>query len=550
MNIDNTPMNPGMKRTKYHVPTPQEIRHDLKEATVFSEMDMGWGFHQLELDETSKNNAIFQTHEGLHRMERLYFGPSAASGIFHQEVRKALLGLRGVLNIHDNLIVWGTDHEDHFNNLKNCLECCKENGIILKLSKSSFGMNEIDWFGRQFTTHGVSADPKKLQMIMEAGKPKTTEDVRSLLMACQYNAKFLFDHPETSQSYEEITKPLRHLLKKDMKFFWGHAQNDAYLTLMSILTDPATLRPYDPAKKTHFVADSCEDGLQASIYQEKEPNNWVPIDHLSRAMSIPEQNYSPIERESLAQSWGMEQFRYYLIGTDFTCWTDHEPLPPIYNNRQRPTSKRLAKHRDNIQDLSFTMKYLPGKDMPCDFGSRHPPPINHLTDSQKEKAGIDVGNIIYVRKLIFTNSPDAVTSEHLKAAAINDPDYQTTLGLISKGKRLPTGNIYSHVQKEMTVADNLLLKGDKIIVPKGEHFPGSGNIQKWILDAAHDGHPGITAMKNLLRSQIWFPGMDTKIEELLNECHDCQSSTKVYHRDPHTPTTAPQKVWEKLDVDH
>ena len=155
-------------------------------------------------------------------------------------------------------------------------------------------------------------------MIIEAGKPKTTEDVHSLLMACQYNAKFLFDHPETSQSYEEITKPLRHLLKKDTKFFWGREQNDAYLTLMSILTDPATLRPYDPAKKTHFVADSCEDGLQASIYQEKEPNNWVPIDHLSRAISIPEQNYSPIERESLAQSWGMEQFRYYLIGTSLS----------------------------------------------------------------------------------------------------------------------------------------------------------------------------------------------------------------------------------------
>ena len=44
--------------------------------------------------------------------------------------------------------------------------------------------------------------------------------------------------------------------------------------------------------------------------------------------------------------------------------------------------------------------------------------------------------------------------------------------------------------------------------------------------------------------------MDTKIEELLNECHDCQSSTKIYHRDPHTPTAAPQKVWEKLDADH
>ena len=30
MNIDNTPRNPGLKRTKFHVQTPQEIRHELK----------------------------------------------------------------------------------------------------------------------------------------------------------------------------------------------------------------------------------------------------------------------------------------------------------------------------------------------------------------------------------------------------------------------------------------------------------------------------------------------------------------------------------------
>ena len=75
MNIDNTPRNPGMKRTKFHVQTPQEIRHDLKEAKVFSEMDMGWGYHQIEIDEESKEKAIFQTHEGIHKMNRLYFGP-------------------------------------------------------------------------------------------------------------------------------------------------------------------------------------------------------------------------------------------------------------------------------------------------------------------------------------------------------------------------------------------------------------------------------------------------------------------------------------------
>ena len=44
MNIDNTPRNPGMRRTKAHVQNPQEIGHELKKAKVLSEMDMGWGF--------------------------------------------------------------------------------------------------------------------------------------------------------------------------------------------------------------------------------------------------------------------------------------------------------------------------------------------------------------------------------------------------------------------------------------------------------------------------------------------------------------------------
>ena len=65
----------------------------MKESTVFSEMDMGWAYHQVPIDEETKEKTIFQTHEGLHRMERLYFGPTASSGIFHSEARKALQGL-------------------------------------------------------------------------------------------------------------------------------------------------------------------------------------------------------------------------------------------------------------------------------------------------------------------------------------------------------------------------------------------------------------------------------------------------------------------------
>ena len=57
-----------MRRSNFHVRTPQEICHDLKEANVFPEMDMGWGYHQIELEEEFKTRAIFQTEKRFGRI--------------------------------------------------------------------------------------------------------------------------------------------------------------------------------------------------------------------------------------------------------------------------------------------------------------------------------------------------------------------------------------------------------------------------------------------------------------------------------------------------
>ena len=83
MNVDARPLNKGAKMTKYHMVTPQEIRHNLEGAEYFSEMDMGHGYHQLPLHQDSSKISVFQSHEGLHRMHRLYFGPKSSSDIFH-----------------------------------------------------------------------------------------------------------------------------------------------------------------------------------------------------------------------------------------------------------------------------------------------------------------------------------------------------------------------------------------------------------------------------------------------------------------------------------
>ena len=158
MNIDARPYNKGAKRTRYHVTTAQEDRHKLKGAKVFSKFDMGNGFHQVPLAAASQ--VIFQSHLELHRMKRLFFGPTNSSGIFNHEVTKVFTGLKGCITIHNNLLVYRGGEAEHNKNMSATLERAKEKGVTLKLSKSTICEAEVKRFGWVFSWAGVSADPE------------------------------------------------------------------------------------------------------------------------------------------------------------------------------------------------------------------------------------------------------------------------------------------------------------------------------------------------------------------------------------------------------
>ena len=156
-----------------------------------------------------------------------------------------------------------------------------------------------------------------------------------------------------------------------------------------MISSTTTLRPFDMDKATHYVSDASPEGISASLYQEEKDGSWVPVDHASRALSQTEQRWKrQIDWESLAKSWGMTHFRHYLVGRPFTSWGDDEPLLAYYNNLTKPGSVSLNKHRQLIQDISFTVKFIKGKENPADYSSRHPHSIEHLTTDQREQAGV------------------------------------------------------------------------------------------------------------------------------------------------------------------
>ena len=131
----------------------------------------------------------------------------------------------------------------------------------------------------------------------------------------------------------------------------------------------------------------------------------------------------------------MMMFRPYLIGVHFTSWGDHKHLLPLYNEISKVAPVRIARHRNKVLDLKFTKKFRPGKKMPCDYPSRHAVPIEDLTEEEKERLMVDVGEDMQVMRVLMADPPPTMTMDMVKEVAEHDQNYQKLKKAVKSGKK-------------------------------------------------------------------------------------------------------------------
>jgi len=75
-------------------------------------------------------------------------------------------------------------------------------------------------------------------------------------------------------------------------------------------------------------------------------------------------------------------------------------------------------------------------------------------------------------------------------------------------------------------------------------------VEKRIMQGLHKEHPGITRMKVLARTFVWWLQLDTDIEELVKNCEECQFSRHLPPVAPLHPWEWPQWPWAQLHADY
>lgn len=134
----------------------------------------------------------------------------------------------------------------------------------------------------------MSADPRKIKTIQEAGRPQNNDDVKSFLQSCQFNARVMFD---TASAYAELTQPLRNITKKNARLVWSPQCELACQEITNTMKSDTALRRFIPELKTLHVADAGPDGIVSSVFQGQDNGCWVSIDYASRALTPYQKSY-------------------------------------------------------------------------------------------------------------------------------------------------------------------------------------------------------------------------------------------------------------------
>lgn len=528
--LDPTDLNKSIKRPYYPMRTLDDVLPSLNNSRYFTKLDARSGYWAIKLSEESSYLTCFNTIFGRYRYLRLPFGLCMSGDEFIKKMDECFEGLEGVVTIVDDILVHGRTRAEHDKNLKAVLDRALQRGLCFNEDKLEVGVSEVQYFGHLLTSEGLKPDPEKVTAIKNMPPPTNKPELLCLMGMINYLSRY-------AQNLSEITSPLRDLLQKDVEFSWQKPQSDAFEKVKEMLTSPGkVLGYYDPKKKLIMQSDSSRSGLGATLLQDNRP-----ITYASKSLTASQKNYAMVELECLGILFGLRRFHQYCYGRKVIVETDHLPLIPIFKKPLHRAPARLQRMLLQMQRYDIEVKYRPGKEIPLpDTLSRRP--ISDTGPSLSDEADIQVN-------MVMASLPVSDRKMHeIKVQTGQDEQLSVLKQIILSGwpdnkkecQSLVTD--FWNYRDELTVYDGVIMKGNKIVVPK--------SLRSNMIEIIHgSGHFGVEKSLRRARSALFWPSYSKHITEAVLNCPTCLEYRPSNQREPLQSYEIPDYPWQIVATD-
>ena len=305
MVVDFRKLNEKTVGDAHPLPDITEIMDQLGQSKYFTCLDMAMGY-QIELEPGEGPKTAFSTKQGHWGYLRLPFGLKTAPATFQKMMNTVLSGLTGTrcFVYLDDIVLYARSLAEHDVNLREVLDRLRTYKLKLQPEKCQLLRKEVSYLGHVISEDGVRPDPLKVLAIEGFPTPSNQKQLKTFCGMISYYRCFI---PDCSR----IASPLYKLLKKDAKFEWVEAQENAFQHLKSKLMNQPILQYPDFGKELVLTTDASNLGLGAVLSQGQIGKD-LPVAYASRSLNKAELHYTTSEKELLAIVWATKYFRPYL----------------------------------------------------------------------------------------------------------------------------------------------------------------------------------------------------------------------------------------------
>lgn len=513
--VDYRKVNQVTEKDAYPLPYISHTLDKLRNAHYLTSLDIKAAYWQIPLHENSRQYTAFTVpNRGLFEFCRLPFGLTTAPSVF-QRIIDRVIGADlepYVFTYLDDIIIITPTFEKHLEILKEVFERISNAGFKLNRNKCEFCKPEMKYLGYVINKCGLHVDPEKVQAILRYEKPKSTSDIRRFIGMTSWYRRHI-------ENFSIIIAPLTRLLRKNARFIWDNACEDAFQKLKGCLVAAPVLSCPDFSREFTIQCDASNYGIGAALTQKFDDGEKV-ICYLSQSLTRQQRNFSTTEKECLAVLWSIEKLRPYIEGSHFKVITDHYSL--LWLSKLENPSGRLARWSVRLQQYDFEIIHRKGKEhLVPDALSRSVPIVNTVTITSESPS-----KDRWYNKLC----------EEVKLRPIKYPKFRLENNILYKAINSKSEYGFRNDQNEW-----------KIVVPKDKR----SNLLHQSHDIPTSGHLGVYKTFHRLANQYFWPKMKHDVASYIRKCQTCiktkpEQKAKAGEMGGHSQISIP---WEVISLD-